>query len=45
MAAQFLADIASEVQRVEPSNAALMVQLVSIHHASVHSSGSTAFWG
>jgi hypothetical protein len=27
-AAQCLADMASEVQRVEPSNAALMVQLV-----------------
>lgn len=29
-AAQWLADMAAELQRVEPSNAALMVQLVSV---------------
>lgn len=35
-AAQGLADLASEVQRVEPSNAALMAQLVSMAAAKAH---------
>jgi hypothetical protein len=43
-AAECLADMASQVQRAEPSNAALMVQLVSQHVLTADSNVRVIAW-
>jgi hypothetical protein len=43
-AAERLADMTSEVQRAEPNNAALMVQLVSQHVLTAEHNGRVTVW-